>query len=255
MVHRTAILNHTIVMKTLQQHNTIYTPYCYLIGWTKHNKFYYGVRYAKKYKCLYESGCHPDDFWVTYDTSSSYVDEYCSKYGNPDVMQIRKTFDTAKKAISWEERVLRRLNVQKKDMWLNKNVGGSFIWDKDSISKMSRAKTGVKHSKERKLNISKAMKGRKLTEEHKRKISKSHLGKKLCKEQRQQISTRQLQPVTIKSKLQDKEISFNSKTEMYRYLGVCSSFIPTLYKGWKIPRRSSKTKHPFMVGDIIYLLT
>ena len=25
----------------------IYQPYCYLIGWSNFNKFYYGVRYAK----------------------------------------------------------------------------------------------------------------------------------------------------------------------------------------------------------------
>lgn len=41
----------------------IYTPYTYLIGWSKHNIWYYGKRTAKN--------CHPNDFWVTYFTSSN----------------------------------------------------------------------------------------------------------------------------------------------------------------------------------------
>lgn len=34
----------------------IYTPYTYLIGWSKQNKFYYGRRTAKN--------CHPKEFWI-----------------------------------------------------------------------------------------------------------------------------------------------------------------------------------------------
>lgn len=41
-------------------------PYTYLLGWPEIDKWYYGVRYAKK--------CHPSDLWVTYKTSSRHVD-------------------------------------------------------------------------------------------------------------------------------------------------------------------------------------
>ena len=42
-----------------------HTPYTYLIGWSKLNIWYYGRRTAKK--------CNPDEFWVTYFTSSNKV--------------------------------------------------------------------------------------------------------------------------------------------------------------------------------------
>jgi hypothetical protein len=99
----------------------IYTPYTYLIGWSKLNKWYYGVRYAQKDRCLYETGCHPDDFWNTYFTSSEEVKEYLKLHGEPDVIQIRHKFASKEKAISWETKVLRRMNAVKDDKWLNRN--------------------------------------------------------------------------------------------------------------------------------------
>jgi len=100
---------------------TIYTPYTYLIGWSHLNKWYYGVRTANKHLCLYESGCHPDEFWKTYFTSSPSVEDYLEIYGNPDVVQIRKTFKTRDEALIWESKVLKRLNVRENDTWLNKH--------------------------------------------------------------------------------------------------------------------------------------
>jgi len=95
-----------------------YTPYTYLIGWADLNKFYYGVRYAKE--------CHPDDFWVKYFTSSKYVAEMRSVHGEPDVIQIRKTFDDSKKALDWELKVLKRLKVRLDEKWLNKTESHGF---------------------------------------------------------------------------------------------------------------------------------
>ena len=37
------------------------TPYCYLIGWTEQNLWYYGRRT--------ERNCHPSEFWKKYFTS------------------------------------------------------------------------------------------------------------------------------------------------------------------------------------------
>lgn len=100
---------------------TIYQPYTYLIGWTTQNKWYYGVRYAKKSKCLYETGCHPDELWITYFTSSKVVEDFISEHGDPDVIQIRKTFSDEDSAIKWEEKVLQRMDVIHKVEWLNES--------------------------------------------------------------------------------------------------------------------------------------
>ncbi len=100
---------------------TVYTPYTYLIGWSKFNKWYYGSRYATKYKCRYESGCHPKDLWDTYHTSSKVVTAFRKEHGEPDVREIRKTFSNADDAKGWEHRILQRMNVVKNDKWLNGN--------------------------------------------------------------------------------------------------------------------------------------
>ena len=100
----------------------IYQPYTYLIGWSKQDRWYYGVRYAKH--------CHPSDLWVTYFTSSKYVTEFRNKYGEPDIIEIRKTFNNSESAIIWEEKVLSKLNVLHNDKWLNQNVAGAFLPNK-----------------------------------------------------------------------------------------------------------------------------
>jgi hypothetical protein len=92
--------------------NNEHVPYTYLIGWTKHDKWYYGVRYAKH--------CDPTDLWITYFTSSDYVRRFVEEFGQPDVIQIRKTFDAVDDARKWEERVLRRMRVVLNERWINK---------------------------------------------------------------------------------------------------------------------------------------
>ena len=99
---------------------SIYTPYTYLIGWSKLNKFYYGSRTAKKSKCLYESGCHPDELMKKYFTSSEEVHKLIQEYGLPDIVQIRKTFpNNPDAAFRWEGKVLHRLQTGCKEKWLN----------------------------------------------------------------------------------------------------------------------------------------
>jgi hypothetical protein len=85
--------------------------YTYLIGWKSQDKWYYGVRYSSK--------CHPNDLWKKYFTSSKKVKSFRENHGEPDIIEIRKTFLDPKKAKLWEERVLRRMKVSKKDQWLN----------------------------------------------------------------------------------------------------------------------------------------
>ena len=119
-------------------------PFCYLIGWSNVDKYYYGVRY--------KDGITPDTLWTSYFTSSKYVKECRELYGEPDIIQIRRTFDSADAAILWERKVLTRVDVLNDCKWLNKNVAGAY---KDA----SRFK-GHKHTEESKAKTSKSLKGR-----------------------------------------------------------------------------------------------
>lgn len=89
--------------------------YTYLIGWSKLDKWYYGRRTAK--------GCSPDDLWVTYFTSSVYVSEFREKNGEPDIIQVRKTFKSSYLCKRCENRVLLKLKAAKDDRWLNRTNG------------------------------------------------------------------------------------------------------------------------------------
>ena len=88
------------------------TPYTYLLGWSQYNRWYYGVRYGK--------GCHPDDLWKTYFTSSDHVKRYRKEYGEPDIIQVREIFDSSLVARLWEDRVLKKIPKDKRKLWLNK---------------------------------------------------------------------------------------------------------------------------------------
>jgi len=92
-------------------------PYTYLIGWSKHNKWYYGSR-SSKY-------CHPSEFWKTYFTSSKYVNSFRIRFGEPDVIQIRKTFTKSHDCLIWEHKVLRRIKADVSNLFLNENIGSS----------------------------------------------------------------------------------------------------------------------------------
>lgn len=143
-------------------------PYTYLIGWTNHNSYYYGVRYKQ--------GCHPGDLFVTYFTSSTTVHNNLVKWGFPDIIQIRQTFNDAKKAVKWEARALRRLKILYSDKWLNASVGGAFVFTDEVRHKMSVAKKGKKKSKETCHKMSEYSKNR--SEEHRRKLGEATRGKK-----------------------------------------------------------------------------
>jgi len=94
-------------------------PYTYLIGWSKHQKFYYGARWAKN--------CDPSDLWKTYFTSSTHVWDFRKEHGEPDIVIIRKIFNDVSKCKKHERKVLERMNVLTEDKWLNKNINGMFL--------------------------------------------------------------------------------------------------------------------------------
>lgn len=93
-----------------------HVPFTYLIGWSTHNKFYYGMRTARN--------CHPRELWKTYFTSSKEVKRLRKSLGEPDVIEIRKTFVSFQECSAWEAKVLRRLGASFNDKFLNRHNGG-----------------------------------------------------------------------------------------------------------------------------------
>lgn len=124
------------------------TPYTYLIGWSNNNKWYYGVRFAKN--------CHPQELWKTYFTSSKYVKEYYKQFGEPDTIEVRKIFDSIEDARAHEHKVLKRLNVIKKDNWLNEHNGTSPSLE--CALKGAKTKKPYKENDSRRLKTSLRMK-------------------------------------------------------------------------------------------------
>lgn len=119
--------------------------YTYRIKWSVTGMSYYGIRYAK--------GCNPSELWITYFTSSKYVNEYRSKYGEPDIIQIRKQFNCIKKARSWEQKVITKLNAHKRKDYLNKTNNIAIINTEETNKKTSeRMKILRKNFKNPKLS-------------------------------------------------------------------------------------------------------
>ena len=98
-------------------------PYCYHICWQQLGKHYYGVQYNKN--------ANPEDLWVKYFTQQKVVKKYRIKYGDPDIIEVRKTFDSIEKACKWEQKVLKRLNVETNQNWLNKQKSGAMVKNKE----------------------------------------------------------------------------------------------------------------------------
>ncbi len=116
----------------------IHVPYTYLIGWTKINKYYYGVRYAK--------GCSPEDLWTSYFTSSKLVEDMRQLYGEPDVVRVRRVFDCREKAVLWEAKVLSRMRVLKESKWLNQNVQGMVVIETQSKEHIRKRTVNKNHN-------------------------------------------------------------------------------------------------------------
>lgn len=154
-------------------------PFCYLIGWTVHNKWYYGVKWGKN--------SEPDMLWFNYKTSSKYVKQFVTLHGDPDIIQVRKTFETAESARKFEQGVLIRLNKLDKfgsnSKWLNRTTNKSIVFHtpyirttemKQALSEKARQRN-VSETTRRK--ISAATTGRKHSDETKRKIGVGNKGK------------------------------------------------------------------------------
>lgn len=92
--------------------------FTYRILWSNTGISYYGVRYSQN--------CSVNDLWTTYFTSSKHVQQYRELHGEPDIIEIRKTFTLKADALRWESLVLKRLKIPHNEKWLNKIVGGKL---------------------------------------------------------------------------------------------------------------------------------
>lgn len=92
--------------------------YTYLLGWSQHKKYYYGVRYSKHAKT--------EDVGLTYFSSSKYVKNFINEFGVPDIIDIRKVFNTKERALAWEGKVLKRMSVVSDERFINR-------WDNNMV--------------------------------------------------------------------------------------------------------------------------
>ena len=117
-------------------------PYFYIIEHIKSGKYYAGVRFAKncnKEELLQENG---------YYTSSKYVKELIESDGL-ESFKIRKIkeFDTAKEAMEYETRFLKKVKARNNYMFINKSenaVAKHYLFP-DDLKQIMLNKYGVNH--------------------------------------------------------------------------------------------------------------
>ena len=177
---RFAIAYMTCLNKRMQTNQT--QPFTSIVGWTKANIYYVGVKYAK--------GCNPSDLGTTYFTSSKKIRAIWA-YIEPDFKCIYP-FDTREEALSFEEVLQREFDVLQSKQFANQTIGGKkFCIDDETRSKMSASHTGKTISEKTRAKMSAAKLGKPRSEETKAKMSAAKLGKAgkaLSEETRAKIS-------------------------------------------------------------------
>jgi hypothetical protein len=159
-----------------------YVPYVYLIGWSDQDMYYIGSEYGEITKIA-----NPANLWSTYFTSSKRVKQFCEEYGDPDVIQVRKTFTNRIETHVYESKILQRLNARNHPRLLNGNNNDGYFYISGPRGPLSE---------EHKIKLSVANKGKTspskgvaLSEEHKKKISAANKGMKRSDETRAKMST------------------------------------------------------------------
>lgn len=207
---------------------SIYIPYTYLIGWTQHNKWYYGVQYGKK--------ANPKNLWSTYFTSSNYVKRLMKDLGNPDVVQVRQCFNSADKARVWEEKVITRL--QQNSRLINQFVSNKFF-NPGGIIPSNDTKIKMSLSHKGKITWNKGIKGYKRKSHNhatKNKISDSlkdfysynnnpMLGKTHSKETRDKISLKKTGSLGPKKCVMIEDTQFESCSAAAKFYNVSAGTI------------------------------
>lgn len=117
----------------------IYIPFTYIIGWSKHKKFYYGAKYAQ--------GCQPSDLWESYFTSSDYVKEFRKENGEPDIIKIHKVFIDKNSCVEFEHQYLTKIDAKNHPLFLNESNGGGKTFYKKKVTEKEKEKTKRTHIK------------------------------------------------------------------------------------------------------------
>lgn len=114
-------------------------PYTYLLKHIPTGMVYYGCRYAK--------GCNPSEFWTKYKTSSKYVKDLIDQYGSDTFQyEIRKVFNSTESARIWESKVLKRLKVVSREIFINRTDNISISIEDAERGRKNRIST-EKHKK------------------------------------------------------------------------------------------------------------
>lgn len=163
-------------------------PYTYHIAWSKYDIHYYGVRFAKN--------CNPCDLWKTYFTSSKKVAAHRKLMGEPDIVEIRKVFDTAHQARLWEAEVIRRLHAPSKKNWLNMSDHNDRFYhegprgprNKEHQRKLQESRVGWKLSDTHKAKLNEGRRKSKNSPEHTAAVVASRIGSKHTQESKKKMS-------------------------------------------------------------------
>lgn len=96
------------------------TPYIYFLLWESRVggpfRMYIGSQHSK--------GCHPDNLWKTYFTSSEYVEQHRKSHGDPDKIYTIECVDYVGQAGIMEEMFLKKVNAERNPHFLNaSNLG------------------------------------------------------------------------------------------------------------------------------------
>ena len=126
--------------------------YTYLIRFIPTGQYYFGVRTAK--------GCHPDELWVRYFTSSNVVKALIKMHGKAS-FEILETFPSSlDRATAFEEQVLVFFDAANSDEWLNRHNGGKNFNTTGMHAGENHPMFGKQHTEEAKQKISDARIGK-----------------------------------------------------------------------------------------------
>ena len=160
-----------------------YIPFTYRVTCIPTGQHYYGVRW--------QAGCHPDELWTKYFTSSDKVKALIEEHGKDSFQfEIRRTFpNNPKAAIDWEARVLKKIYLD--ENWLNQAAFPSIDnrgennpnWGKPAWNR------GKEHSEETRRKIGDGKRGKNIGENHPMYGKEPwNKGKKLSEEHRKKLS-------------------------------------------------------------------
>ncbi|MFI8666882.1 hypothetical protein ACIGGE_10645 [Qipengyuania sp. NPDC077410] len=125
-------------------------PFVYLLGWPDLNQFYIGVRFGK--------GCHPDDLWTRYFSSSYRVHEIAQEYGPPPVRDIIGIYSSEAEAREAEKTLLRENKVHRLSNFVNLTTGGPAPMTDEQRANHSKALKRAYESTELREKLSAAVK-------------------------------------------------------------------------------------------------